>query len=197
MTPSDELRQLWQSDISQAINQRELLRELERRMRNFDRAIRWRDLRETLGGLIVTGFYLWMAVSAKTLFERSADLAVAAWGIWVAVVLRRFFKLNRKPAPEQTLSAYRHSLVERYDGQIRLAKSVKYWFLLPMWLALLLFDIAYRVDGGNNMKFTLVLIVVSAASVFVWWLNEGPGIRCLERKRRELAALMGEEGGAK
>ncbi len=50
MTPSDELRQLWQSDISQAINQRELLRELERRIRNFDRAIRWRDLGETWEG---------------------------------------------------------------------------------------------------------------------------------------------------
>ncbi len=47
------------------------------------------------------------------------------------------------------------------------------------------------------MKFTLVLIVVSQRSVFVWWLNEGRASGDLERKRRELAALMGEEGGAK
>ena len=81
MTSSDELRQLWQSDISEAMNQRDLLRELERRMRNFDRTIRWRDLRETVAGLIVTVVYVWFAVGAGTLFERLADLWLAAWGI--------------------------------------------------------------------------------------------------------------------
>lgn len=197
MTSSDELRRLWQSDIAHAINQRDVLRELERRMRSFDRTIRMRDLRESLAGLLVTAIYLWMAVGAKTMFERGADLATAAWGVWVAVFLRRYFRLTRKPAPEQSLSAYREALVERYAAQIRLAKSVKYWYLLPMWLALLLFDIAYRLDGGNNTKFFLVLAVVSAGSGFVWWLNEGPGIRCLEKKRRDLAALMEEEGAEK
>jgi hypothetical protein len=121
MTPTDELRELWQSDINQALDQRDLLCELERRMRNFDRTIRWRDLRETVAGLIVTVVYVWFALGAGTLFERMADLWLAAWGIWVALFLRRYFKLYRKPAPEQTLAVYRHAIVDRYAGQIRLA----------------------------------------------------------------------------
>src|ERR1035438_833092 len=107
MTPTDELRHLWQSDINEAIDQRELLRELGRRMRNFDRTIRWRDIRETVAGLIVTVVYLWFAVRAGTTFERVADLWLAAWGVWIAVFLRRYFKLSRRPAPEKTLAVYR------------------------------------------------------------------------------------------
>ena len=196
MTSSDELRQLWQSDISEAMNQHELLRELERRMRNFDRTIRWRNLRETVAGLIVTVAYVWFAVGAGTLLERMADLWLAAWGIWIAVFLRRYAKLSRKPAPEQTLAVYRQALVERYDGQIRLALSVKYWYILPMWLGMLLLSLAVWNQPRGHVRCTLVAVVATAVSAFVWWLNEGPGIRYLQRKRRELAVLMGEEEGA-
>jgi hypothetical protein len=197
MTPSDELRQLWQSDINEAINQRDLLRELERRRRNFDGANRRRDFQEIVASLVIIVVYLWFAARAVTTFERVADVWLAACGVWIIVYLRRYAKLARKPVPEQTLGAYREALVERYDRQIRLSKSVKYWYILPLWVGLLLFALADRVHGGKNIKFILVVIFVTAANGFVWWLNEGPGIRCLERKRRELATLIGEEGVAK
>jgi hypothetical protein len=197
MTPSDELRQLWQSDINEAMNQRDLLHELERRRRNFDRVNRRRGLVDVVAMLVVLVVYLWLAVGERTTFERVADLCLAACAIWVIFYVRRYARLSRKPAPEQTLGAYRQALVERYDGQIRFAKSAKYWFILPMWLAMLLYDVAYRVNGGKNIKFAMVLMVVTVGYALAWWLYEGRGVRCLERKRRELAALVGEEGVAK
>jgi hypothetical protein len=197
MTPTDELRQLWQSDITEAIDQRELLRELERRSRNFDRTIRWRDFRETAAGLLITVVYLWFAVRAGSTFERVADLWLAACGVWIAVFLYRYSKLSRKPAPEHTLAVYRQELVERYDRQIRLSKSVKYWYILPLWAGLMLNAAAYRVGGGDNIRFLAIVIFVTAVSAGVWWLNEGPGVRYLQRKRQELAALIGEEGVSK
>jgi hypothetical protein len=197
MTTSDELRQLWQSDINEAIDQRELLRELERRRRNFDRANRRRDLQEFVAMLVVIVVYLWFAAHAVTTFERVADVWLAACGVWIIFYVRRYAKLARKPVPEQTLGAYREALVERYNRQIRLSKSMKYWYILPFWMGLLLFALADRVHGGKNIKFVLVVIFVTAVNGFVWWLNEGPGIRCLERKRQELATLIGEQGVAK
>jgi hypothetical protein len=197
MTPSDELRELWQSDINEAMNQRDLLRDVERRIRNFDRANRRRGLVDILAMLVVIAVYLWLAVGEKTTFERVADLCLAACAIWVIFYVRRYAKLSRKPEPEQTLGAYRRALVQRYDRQIRLWKSAKYWFILPMWLAVLLYDVAYRVSGGKNIKFAMVLIVVTVGYAFAWWLYEGRGVRCLERKQRELATLIGVEGVAK
>ena len=197
MTPSDELRQLWQSDINEALNQRDLLRDLERRSRNFDRTIRWRDFRESVAGLIVTIIYLWFAVRSKTTFELVADVWLAACGIWITAYLYRYSRLSRKPAPEQTLAAYRQGLVERYDRQIRLSRSVKYWYILPFWVGLLLLAFAQRVESGSNIGFFASLIFITALNALVWWLNEGPGLRYLQRKRRELAALLGEEGESK
>ena len=197
MTPTDELRQLWQSDINEAIDQRELMRELERRTRNFDRMNRRRDFRDIVAMLVVAVVYFWFAVRAGTTFERVADLWLVVFCGWFILYLRRYAKLSRKPVPEQTLDVYRQALVERYDGQIRLAKSVKYWFILPMWLGQMLYNVAYRVNGGNNFKFGMVTIFVTAVNAFVWWLNEGLAVRYLDRKRRELAVLVGEEGVSK
>ena len=197
MTPTDELRQLWQSDINEAIDQRELMRELERRTRNFDRMNRRHDFRDIVAMLVVAVVYFWFAVRAGTTFERVADLWLVVFCGWFIFYLRRYAKLSRKPVPEQTLDVYRQALVERYDGQIRLAKSVKYWFILPMWLGQMLYDIAYWVNGGKNIKFVMVTIFVTAVNALVWWLNEGPAVRYLKRRRRELAVLVGEEGVAK
>jgi hypothetical protein len=196
MTPSDELRELWQSDINQAMDQRDLLREVERRIRNFDHASRRRDVVDIVAMLVVIVVYLWLAVGEKTTFERVADLCLAACAIWVIFYVRRYAKLSRKPEPAQTLGDYRRALVERYDRQIRLLKNAKYWFILPMWSAVLLYDVAYRVSGGKNLKFAMVLLVVTVSYAFAWWLYEGRGVRRLERQRRELAVLVGEEGGA-
>ena len=164
MTPTDELRQLWQSDISEAINQRELLQELQRRSRNLDRMNRRRDLRNIVAMLVVIVVYSWFAVRAGNTLERVADVWLVACGVWFIFYVRRYARISRKPVPEQTLGAYRQALVGRYDSQIRLAKGVKYWFILPMWLGLLLYDIAYRVNGGKNIKFALVVIVITAGS---------------------------------
>ena len=197
MTPTDELRQLWQSDISEAINQRELLSELQRRSRSFDRRNRRRDLVDIVAMLIIIVVYFWFALHAGNTLERVADVWLVVSAGWFIFYVRRYARISRKPVPELTLGAYRQALVERYDSQIRLAKSVKYFFVLPMWLGQMLFNLAYWMNGGKNFKFVMVTIVVTAGNVLVWWLNEGPGIRYLKRKRRELAVLVGEEGVAK
>jgi hypothetical protein len=199
MTPrSDYLCRLWQSDSGNgAVDPRDLLRELERRSRSFDRMIRRRDIREIAGGLALTVIYGLMAWKAGTLLYRVSDIWLAACGVWFAYYLRRDSKRSLQPVPDQSLAVYRQSLMERYDGQIRLARSVKYWFLLPMWFGLLLQAVASRLDGGSWFKFSMIMLVATVGNGFVWWLNEGPGIRYLERKRRQLAALIGEDGGLK
>jgi len=140
--------------------------------------------------------YGWLALYEHNALLRFSDIWLAACGVWFAFYLRRDSKRSLQPVPEQSLAVYRRTLMERYDGQIRLARSVKYWFLIPIWLGLLLQAVASLADPRGVRKFWLVMLVATAGLVFVWWLNEGPGVRYLERKRRELAALLGEEGAS-
>ena len=189
--PSDELRELWQSDIrGGGANDRELLRQLEQRARDFDRVIRRRDFREIAAGVLVAAIFLWLAVRAETMLDRFADVWLAACGLWIIVFLRRYSQLARKPALEQTLAAYSQSLLERYDRQIHLLKNAKYWYILPFWTGLLLSAVAFWLRGGDRLPFVVLVIFVTAVNVAVWWLNEIAGVRHLLRRREEVAALI-------
>jgi hypothetical protein len=101
MTPTDELRQLWQSDISAAMNQRDLLQELQRRSRNFDRMNRRRDILNVVAMLVVIVVYSWFAVRAGNNLERLADVWLVGCAVWFIIYLRRYARSSRKPVPER------------------------------------------------------------------------------------------------
>lgn len=197
MTPSDELRQLWQSDITSALNHRDLLRDLERRGRSFDRTIRHRDLREAAAGLLITVIYLWFAVRAGNPLDRAADLWLASCGVWIFFYLRRYSQFSRKPAPDRSLAVYRRELLDGYDRQIRLLKAAKYWYVLPLWAGLMFSETAHFVNGLGRAEFLITIALITVLNAGVWWLNEVAAVRYLYRKRRELAARIGEEGESK
>lgn len=189
MNPSpDELTQLWISRREEGkIDAGELLRKLEQRTRAFDRTILSRNLRESAGGLIVAGTFLWFALSAGHTLDLVADVWLALWGMWVAIFPHRFSRVSREPRPEQTLTAYRQALLERLDRQIRLLRSAKYWYVLPAWLGVLLHAASAFRRGGLAIGLTLA-VLATVFMAFVWWLNEVKGVQYLEDKREELAA---------
>ncbi|HYL77884.1 MAG TPA: hypothetical protein VEU96_26970 [Bryobacteraceae bacterium] len=199
MTPQfDELRDIWQSDAGGGgVNPHQLLGQLQRRMRDFEGTIRRRDLRETIGGVLVAFFFVWQAISASDTLTRIACIWIAGCGVWVIFYLRRYSRASRNPAPEQTLAAYRQALREKYDRQIRLLKSAKYWYVLPFWIGLMLIAVGSFERKGGAMRFLLTAIWFTAVNAVVWWLNEVKGVRSLRAKRADLVSLTGDEGESK
>ena len=127
----------------------------------------------------------------------AADAWLAACGLWIVFYLRRNSGLARTPAPDQSLASYRAELLDRYDRQIRLLKTAKYWYVLPLWVGLMLLEFSYRPQAKGDSSFLAVVTLMTGILAVVWWLNEGPGVRRLRRKREEVAALVGEEGVSK
>lgn len=124
----------------------------------------------------------------------AADLWLAGCGLWVVFYLKRYSGLSRTPAPDQSLASYRAELLDRYDRQIRLLKTAKYWYVLPFWLGMMLLEFS---RSTHDISFFAGVTFMTGILAVVWWLNEGPGVRHLRRKREELAALVGEEGVSK
>jgi hypothetical protein len=89
-----------------------------------------------------------------------------ACGLWIIYFLVRYGRSSAPANPEQDFNAYRRALVERYDHQIQLLKSVKYWYLLPLWIGLML--------GSTGM-------VLSGSPERPSWLVRHPGARNLYR----------------
>jgi len=191
--PSDELRQLWNSDSGGRCDTAGLLRQLERTASGFDRTLRYRDLRESAAGAMVAAVFLWFAVHDRSPLERAAHVWLAACGVWIAYYLWRYARASRKPAPEQTLLAYQQALLSRYDRQIRLLRSAKYWYILPFWAGLLFSAAAGLERTSNTTAFWLVAVWVTLGNAVVWWLNGVAGVRYLRNERHKLLALTGGE----
>jgi O-antigen ligase len=180
----DELRDTWVSDSGEKrTDMRELIEQLEKKSRGFDRLVSRRDLRECLAGAAVAVLFLWFAARATNPVERAAHLWLAACGVWIVFFLLRYSRMSRKPAPEQTLEAYRQALVEKYDRQIRLLKNVKYWYILPLWLGQMLLCVDCLRRPHGVMTGLLVAALVTLVNAALWWLNEVAGVGYLRRQR--------------
>lgn len=197
-TPNDELGKLWQSvPVGGITDPGALLSQLQIRAQLFDRTIRNRDWREYIGGAAVAVVFLWMSLRAKSPLDFAADVWLAACGVWVILYLRRYSRASANPAPEQTLAAYRGMMLERYDRQIRLARSAKYWYILPFWMGLMLSAVELLWRTGDTVRFAILVVFVTVINAALWWANDVAAVRYLRRQRSQLSEVFGSEGGSK
>ena len=138
MNGQDELHDLWCSQPSLKTGRGEdMLRFVQSRTNRFDRAMAVRNWIECVAAGVVAAIFGFSALGAEDALARAGSLVIAASAAWIIFYLLRY---GRGPQldPGQDLRGYAQALVNRYDHQIKLLKSVKYWYLLPPYLGLLL-----------------------------------------------------------
>jgi len=168
----DELRALWNMDCaSNTSHTPELVRDIDGVARRFDRMTRLRDLRETIAGLLVAAVFLWLALHDRTPLERAAHGWLSACGIWIILYLRRYARISRNPSPDLALLDYHQQLLHRYDWQIRLLTSAKYWYILPFLAGLVFSAVASFLRTGDMLRLAIMAAAVTAFNVALWWLN--------------------------
>ena len=187
MNNDHELRELWCGTAKgeTPMNAEELLSIVKRRTAEFDRTIHRRNTREIVAGLLVAVFFAWGAYRSDAALVRIGNLIIAASMVWIIVYLLRF---GREPEPlDATADAetYRRALVARYDQQIRLLSTVKYWYLLPPYVGLV---ILLSANWGWMALFTISLVTVVYGAV--WYLNEVYAVRRLRAARDRLLQTL-------
>ena len=186
--PEDELKRYWQADTVYMRNTREaaLARELSLRVTQFDRKIFWRNFREYAAGLAVL---IWSAFMAFKGHKPSIAMALG-----VAFVMAFLWWQHRRigqPDPSTNVLVFEKALLERYDSQIRLLSRVRYWYLLPLYVPIVWMAIEwFRSRGWGSI---LMLAIVTAAFVFIGWLNETLAVGQLKEARTKLAVMMFEQ----
>jgi hypothetical protein len=88
------------------------------------------------------------------------------------------------------VKSYQAALLDRYDHQIRLLRRVKYWYVLPiyLWMLLVIVTVPGRFPGGRITYFAIATLLAA----FIVWLNEGYGVRKLRAARREAESLVAD-----
>lgn len=202
MSVQDDLRDLWCSQPDAGAKTKEELVELvQQRIHQLDRKVFRRNLRESIAAVIVTAAFTWMAFHALNDLQRIGLLIVAASGLWIIFFLLRYGRASAPADPGQDLRAYRLDLVQRYDQQITVLQSVKYWYLLPPWIGMMLNSAGVMM--GHSQKGTfgwwdfISPAILTAVFALVWWLNEGYAVPKLRAARDRALALAADasQGG--
>lgn len=166
------------------------------RANRFDRMIKLRNWREAAGGVMLTAIFAFIAWESPNALARTGNVVVAASGLWYVFCMLRYGHEPRTAAPDGSLTDFQQALLRKYDYQIRLLKNVKYWYLLPPYVGLLLASagilMANAAKGQPGWPQWIAVAVYTAVFGFVWWLNEGLGVGKLRRERARLLEEMGK-----
>lgn len=188
----EELQALWKTQAAApAIDEPALLQKIKAESRSFDRAIRRRDWREFAAALLLIG--LWLLPSRVPAGPRWPQVLAVVVVLLVPVfaVLARYRVQRRRPPAELDV---RHELahaVEHTRLQVRLLRSVTWWYLLPLWLAGLLIE--YHRSGVISAHWwKMQAWVMLPFFVFVYWLNQRAVRKNLQPQLDQLVALRAE-----
>lgn len=201
MNGQDELRELWCSQpSSKSAKGEDMLALVQRKTRSFDRMIAVRNWMECLASAVVAASFAYFALKTQNMFVRTGCLAIAAGTAWIIFFLIRYGQVLSGVDPSLNLTGHTQALAQRYDYQIRLLKSVKYWYLLPPYLGLVLATVGVfqdRAKAGILRWFDLFWpLLYTALYAAVWWLNEVYSVGRLRNERSRLLSITGISEGS-
>ncbi|GEM_PF-538231 len=194
-----ELQKVWQEDVfPQPADPAQLARTIAVAVQQFDRKILWRNLREYVAGGILLIFFLSGALVPVRMVPVPWIGVVA-----VAFVLGYLWWKHRelKPLdPTADARAYKAALLARYDRQIQLLRSVRYWYFLPLYVWIVAATLASGLHRPARVSPLAHLISLAAAlgfvtALYIWLarLNERHAVRRLAEAKEQANSLLSEQ----
>jgi hypothetical protein len=196
MNSDNELRNLWCGTAvgESPMNPEQLLEMAKRRTAEFDRLIRRRNRREICVAIFVAVFFAWSAFKTDATFARIGMIVVSVSMLWIVGYMLRFGRNPVTPDASADSETYRRALVEGYDRQIRLLSTVKYWYLLPPYLGMMLLWAAGLFDRPHpGWAAYISPVILTAVYAGVWYLNEVYAVGKLRAARAIVVRTLGTE----
>ena len=176
------------SDMSaETLSDSEILRLVQTQSDAFDREIRRRDWIESIAAAAAALFFGALAWLESSLLVTAGGLLIVAGCVFIFWHLRR--TRTQFAAPESAEPVKQRLLRERdkLDAQIRLLKSVLWWYILPLLIGLLL------VTVGDNGWSTFTFVYGSGAialNVGIYIMNQRAVRNDLRPRRERLSELL-------
>ena len=188
MNGTEDWERMWQSRMASEDDSERVARTIMAQVWRFDQTLFWRNAREYAAGIVLLVVFLGQLVMGN-------DRVGALVGIGsVGFVLGYLWWKHRGLHPLDPASdaiAYKAALLARVDDQIRLLRSVTYWYLLPLSLPTLWQ--AVQVWDKSPWAAVLSLAVVGALFAFLRWLNVTAGVGALLATRANVESMCAGE----
>jgi hypothetical protein len=188
LLPDDEWMQLWQTHTAGSPDPERQARMMLTQVWRFDQKIFWRNFREYAAGLILMVIFAGQVMLGKE--GRTGAIGFVCVG-FVMVYLWWTHRQLGPLDPTADIATYRAALLKRYDDQIRLLRTMPYWYLVPLFVpALSVAASTWQRSRGLTWVF---IAVVAAAYVFIGWLNVRVGVGVLRSARAKIASMFPQE----
>jgi hypothetical protein len=187
------LMDVWQHGVAPDAEESDLKRQVEGWAQAFDRRIFWRNVIEYAAGVVV--------LVRSGLEFMSGE---RPWIVPLTSVVITFFIMaylwqkhgkTRPVHPVANAAEFRAALLARIDEQIALTASVRYWYVLPVWMFFVVVFVTGAARAPNATRvlhFGLEFLAATAVAVAIVWLNERYGMRRLKETRLRVESLNSE-----
>ncbi|MBM3845627.1 MAG: hypothetical protein FJ405_04995 [Verrucomicrobia bacterium] len=194
---SDEWKKAWQSQSPPqrlTLDPELLLNEVRRNERQFASTISWRDVREVAVSLLLVP--VWVYLGVRQSLPWSWYVVIPAL-VWVAgfMLVDRARQCRHQPAPGDDLYTSVKKSLAQVEHQILLLRNIHWWYLLPIFAALMVWPVHHAWNTRDNgwlslaelagMTFTFLLVFG-----FIYWLNQYAVRKQLIPRQQELQALL-------
>ncbi len=191
----DELKNIWaqQEATGRSVPiSPEAVWQLAGESARFGKTIFWRDVREWAATIFVAGVFLFYAFYRPAIHWLPVGAALLACLPMTYVAITR----RKRPAAETSRSLADHlgESIASVRHQVRLLRSVTWWYLAPLALSLLLIHLDAAKSGRVHFDGRLLLGTAVGVAVFfgVWKLNQRAVRTDLEPRLRELEKTLTE-----
>ncbi|MPY90483.1 MAG: hypothetical protein GEU99_21490 [Luteitalea sp.] len=154
---------------------------IEHRVRKLDRHVFRRDFIETIAAVGVIAFFSVVAWRPASSLTRAGAIFTGVAAVFIVLHFHRTRRETRPPGPDLPLNEFCRRARDRVDAQIRLLRSVLWWYILP-----LLIGVNLVVAGAASPTFAAVYAATTIAfGALLYWLNQRAAAT-LAGLRREL-----------
>lgn len=192
----DDLQQAWQSQPDQKMDVDMLVAKLKQSQQQFSATLFIRDATEVVVAGLMVPIWIAMGIGLKLPWTWYLTIPALLWigGFMLAGLLRR--RREEREQVESLRERVKRSLAE-VEHQIRLLRSVFWWYLFPMLVSMLAFFAQVSWNTGlklgwpqGAMLFAITTGFVAIVFTGIYVVNQRAVRANLEPRRRELEETL-------
>jgi hypothetical protein len=184
----EEWMKLWQADMAGPRDPDRQARVLLTQVWRFDQKVFWRNFGEYAAGLVVMVVFGGLLILGME--RRTAAIGLVCVGFVMVYLWWKHRRLGPLD-PTADIATYRAALLRRYDDQIRLLRTMPFWYLAPLFAPML--SVAASAWPRSRGTALALVTVVVAVYVFIGWLNVRLGVGVLRSARANIESMFPQE----
>ena len=191
----DDLRSSWQENNEESMSaeqREEIVARVCRRVERLGSSICRRDVIETIASVAAVFFFTRFFLRSDVPVAKIGAAIVVAWAVFIIYKLHRTRLVQKRTCLDASVREFCKTEMERLDRQIRLVRSVLWWYIIPPVIGVNLLFFGVTGFGTAAVAYCIVTVLLGWG---IYLLNQRAVSKSLVPARDELSDLLHEMNG--